>query len=234
MIPVLKELLTIFKKHSKLDEAFSRSYEMLDITKEMFLKARKTLRETDTDQLDVSVAELDKKVNKYQREVRKDVLQHLAVEGVEYLAPGLNVISIIIDLERIGDYAKNIVELAECHQAKLEAGSRQADLERIETAVENAFDRVRYILENSDQKGAEALIKEFIWINPLCDKHVRAFIKEEDESLSRRSTVALALYFRFLKRIHSHLRNIATTVYRPFHKIGFIPSKTKDEIDVDQ
>jgi phosphate uptake regulator len=215
---MLKELLAIFSKDSQLDTAFNRSYEMLDIIKEMFLKAKMTLRETDTDQLHTSVYELDKKVNKYEREVRKGVLLHLSVAGVENLASGLKLIGIIIDMERIGDYAKNIVELAESHQARLVAGKGEEDLKRIESAVAEAFDRTRYVLENSDANAAEELIKEYLWINPLCDKY---------ESLSRRSAVTLALYFRFLKRIHSHLRNIVTTVYRPFHKVGFIPSEHK-------
>jgi phosphate transport system protein len=214
-----------------LDAAFRQSYEMLDITKHMFLKARRTLRETDTVYLDTSVYELDKKVNNYQREVRREVLQYLSVTGVERLASGLNLIGVIIDLERIGDYTKNIVELAECHHAKLDAGNREEDLRKIETALEEAFDRLRNVLENSDEEAAETLIKDFMWINPLCDKHVRGFIQEEDGSLSRRSAAALALYFRFLKRIHSHLRNIATTVYRPFHKTGFIPSKIKNRVE---
>ena len=228
---MLKELLAIFRKDSMLDDAFRQSYEMLDITKQMFLEARTTLRKTDTVQLHTSVYELDKKVNKYQREVRKEVLQYLSVAGVERLASGLNLINIIIDLERIGDYTKNIVEMAENHQAKLDAGNREEDLIRIETALEEAFNRLRFVLENSDEEAAKAMIKDYIWINPLCDKHVRGFIQEEDESLSRRSTVVLALYFRYLKRIHSHLRNIATTVYRPFHKTGFIPKKAKDQTE---
>jgi phosphate uptake regulator len=225
---MLKELLAIFEKDSKLDEAFHKSFEMLDITEEMFQKARMTLRETDTIDLDVSVRELDKKVNKYQREVRRGVLQHLSVAGVENLASGITLIGIIADLERIGDYTKNIVELAASHQARLSAGKREEDLVKIEKALKEAFDRLKDILNNNDETEAEALVKDYAWINPLCDKHVQGFIEEEDESLSRRSAVALAVYFRFLKRIHSHLRNIATTVYRPFHKIGFIPNKLKD------
>ena len=225
---MLKELLAIFSKDSKMDSAFRRSYEMLQITRDMYLQARSALRSTDTDQLDISVYQLDKRVNKYEREVRKEVLQHLALVGVDNLVSGLKLMAITIDIERIGDYTKNIVELAENHRAKLHAGAGEEDLARIEVAVEEAFDRLRHVLENSDEESAEALIKEFMWINPLCDKYVFGYMKEEDPSLPQRSAVALALYFRFLKRIHSHLRNIATTVYRPFHKIGFVPSKHKE------
>jgi phosphate uptake regulator len=224
---MLKELLAIFSKDSKLDAAFARSYEMLDINKDMFLKARKTLRETNTVDLDTSVYKQDKKINQFEREVRREVLQYLSVAGVGNLASALRLIGIIIDLERIGDYSKNIVELAESHKAKLNAGEAEEDLRKIESAIENAFDRTRHVLENSDAEAAEGLIKEYIWVNPLCDKIALGYIKEENESLTRRSTAALALYFRYLKRIHSHLRNIVTAVYRPFHKIGFIPSKDK-------
>jgi len=41
---MLKELLTAFRKDSLLDKAFRQSSEMLDISKEMFLKAKGTLR----------------------------------------------------------------------------------------------------------------------------------------------------------------------------------------------
>ena len=224
---MLKELLAIFRQDSKLDAAFARSYEMLDINKDMFLKARRTLRETNTVELDTSVYEQDKKINQFEREVRRELLQYLSVTGVGNLPSALRLIGIIVDLELIGDYAKNIVELAESHKAKLNAGEAEEDLRKIESAVENTFDRTRYVLENSDAEAAEALIREYIWVNPLCDKIALGYIKEENETLTRRSTAALVLYFRFLKRIHSHLRNIVTAVYRPFHKIGFIPSKDK-------
>jgi len=225
---MLKELLAIFKKDSKLDEAFQQSYEMLDITKDMFLKAKRSLRETETNELDTSIYQQDKRINKFERLVRRDVLQHLAIAGVEGLPSGLTLVSIIIDIERIGDYTKNIVELAENHAARLHAGSHEDDLLRVEQAVEEAFSRVRSVLETSDSDLAEAFIKDYIWLNPLCDKRLEGYIKETDRSVSCGDAVSLALYFRFLKRIHSHLRNVTTSVYRPFHKIGFVSKKVKN------
>ena len=222
---MLKELLTIFRKDSGLDQAFRRSYEMIDITKDMFLKAKRTLRETDTTELDTSVYEQDKKINKYQKEVRKDVLQHLSIAGVDRLSSGLTLVSIIIDIERIGDYTKNILELAENYKAKLHAGNGEEDLAKVEKAVLETFDHLRFILENTDEEAAVKLIREYLWVNPLCDKHIVAQIREEDKSISGGRSVTVALYFRYLKRINSHLRNITTSVSRPFHKIGFVSKK---------
>ena len=224
---MLRELLAIFKKDSKLDEAFRRSYEMLDITRDMFLKAKRSLRETETNQLDTSVYKQDKRINKFEREVRRDVLQHLAITGREGLSSGLTLVSIIIDIERVGDYTKNILDLAENHATRLHAGVNEENLKRVESAVDEAFVRVRRVLETSDEEEAMVFIKDYIWLNPLCDQRVTEYIKEMDQSVSSGDSVALALYFRYLKRIHSHLRNIATSVYRPFHKIGFVSKKIK-------
>jgi phosphate uptake regulator len=231
---MLKELLAIFNKDSKLDEAFRLSYEMLDITRDMFLKAKRSLRETETSELDRSVYKQDKKINKFEREVRREVLQHLAVAGQEGLASGLTLVSIISDIERLGDYTKNIVELAENHPNRLHAGHNEDNLRRVESSVEEAFGRVRAVLETSDEEAALAFIEDYIWLNPLCDKRVTEYISEVDDSVSPGDAVALALYFRYLKRIHSHLRNVATSVYRPFHKIGHISKKVKRKGKIEE
>jgi Na+/phosphate symporter len=134
-------------------------------------------------------------------------------------------VSIIIDFERIGDYTKNIAELAENHKARLQGGDAEEDLKRVEDALVETFDRLRAILEKSDEEAAKKLIEEYLWINPLCDKYIIAQIRQDDKSISGGCSVALALYFRYLKRIHSHLRNVTTSIYRPFHKIGFVSWK---------
>jgi hypothetical protein len=50
-------------------------------------------------------------------------------------------------------------------------------------------------------------------------------VKEDDKSIGPGDAVSLGLYFRWLKRINSHLRNIVTSVVNPFDKIGFKPKK---------
>ena len=67
--------------------------------------------------------------------------------------------------------------------------------------------------------GTDASLAE---INPL------VLTKEGDviallscDLLDKQSdAVAFALYLRFLKRIASHLMNVATSIINPFHKIG--------------
>jgi len=74
---MLKELLNIFKGDSLLDKAFQQSYEMLDITKEMFVEGQSSLRERDHSKLNTKIYDQDIAVNKFEREVRKNVFLSL-------------------------------------------------------------------------------------------------------------------------------------------------------------
>ncbi|MFQ5850950.1 MAG: PhoU domain-containing protein [Candidatus Binatia bacterium] len=218
---MLKELFAIFQKDTLLDRAYRRSYQMVDITWEMFLKAKKSLREMDINELDINIYDRDIEVNKYQREVRRNVFSHLTVAGSHDIYSGLLLVSIIIDIERIGDYTKNIVELALNHPARLHGGMFEDDLKRIEAAVEDMFSRVRKGFETTDVQDAEKLLSEYQWVNRLCDQHVIDYIKGLDKNISSIDAVSLALYFRYLKRINSHLRNVTTSVVNPFDQIGY-------------
>ncbi|MCG6912941.1 hypothetical protein LJE86_03410 [bacterium BMS3Abin03] len=225
---MIKEILSIFKSNTLMDRAFQRSYDMLDLTHKMFLQAKRVLRETEHTNLDFDIHNEDNEVNKYQREVRKDVFNHLVLTEGEQLSSGLILVSIVIDLERIGDYTKNIVDLARNHPPKLQGKTFEDDLVRIENAVLENFRRTIEVFKNSDEEAAIELLKEFKWISKLSDDRLYSLVKQTDPEIPSGSAVALALYFRSLKRINSHLRNVTTSVVNPFHRIGYKPKKKKE------
>lgn len=99
---MFKKWIEIFKKDNLLRMAYQQSFEMLNITQSMFAKARESFRQREDSEIDLSVKETDKKVNSYEREVRRKVFNHLVVVGSANLPSGLALISIIIDIERIG------------------------------------------------------------------------------------------------------------------------------------
>ncbi len=222
---MFKEWLSIFRKDTLMDRAYRRSYEMLDITQDMFLKAKTSLRYTKGTPMDIDIYSRDAEVNRYEREVRRNVFNHLAVSGVGKLASGLILVSIIIDIERIGDYTKNIVELALNHPKKLHGGAFETDLQGVEGAVEDSFIRTKECFKAADAKAAERLLTEYAWVTRVCDNCLYRLVREEDKNITSGDAASLALYFRWLKRISSHLRNITTSVINPFDSIGFKPQK---------
>jgi phosphate uptake regulator len=220
---MFKEWLSIFRKDTLMDRAYRRSYEMLDITQDMFLKAKTSLRYSESNQVDIDIYDRDAEVNRFEREVRRDVFNHLVVSGVGKLPSGLVLVSIIIDIERIGDYTKNMVELALNHPGKLHGGKFESDLQRVEGAVEDSFARAKECFKAADEEKAHTLLKEYEWVSRVCDNCLYRLVKEEDKDILYGDAVSLAMYFRWLKRISSHLRNITTSVVNPFDSIGFKP-----------
>lgn len=222
---MFKKWLEIFKKDTLMDRAYQRSFMMLDLTREMFLKAKESLRFRDDQDVDLNVRDKDLEINRYEREVRRNVFNHLVVGGKADLPSALVLVSIIIDIERIGDYTKNIVELAIAHPGKLQGGKFEKDLKRVEAAVEDNLVQTRACFETGNKKLALKLLEEYKWVNDVCDERLEGLIREDDKKIHPGDAVALGIYFRWLKRINSHLRNITTSVINPFDRIGFEPEE---------
>ncbi len=224
---MLKEIISVFTSDSLLDRAYKRSFEMLDLTHEMFLEAINVLRHTETNQVSFDINDQDIAVNKFQREVRKDVFNHLAMSGTETLSSDLVLVNIVIDLERIGDLTKNIVEIAQGHPEKLSSKLFDEKVAKMETAVAENFEKTIKAFKAADEELATKIIKEYKWVSRESDEILMALMHNEDKEIKSGSAVALALYIRQLKRINSHLKNVATSIVNPFHRIGYKPKKKK-------
>jgi phosphate uptake regulator len=216
-----KELIELWRSDNLLTQALNDSNTMLASTYEMFKASVRSLRESDGGTMEIDIYEKDQVVNKYEREVRRKVLKHLAITGGVNIIPGLILTSIVIDIERIGDYTKNIMELALAHPKKLEAGPLETDIIRIETNAARLFEGVVPALKVSDQKAAVRLLQESLWMIGKCDELLAMLTKTEVTTLNSPEAVSLALYVRYLKRVTAHLRNILSGIVNPFERIGF-------------
>ncbi len=216
-----KELYELWRQDNSLTQALNESYVMMESTRTMFKASWKSLRHSDSGEIDIDIYEKDQMINRYEQEVRRKVLKHLAITGGSNIIPGLILTSIVIDIERIGDYTKNITELAVAHPARLTCGSHEETVRKIEEAVTDMFDNIVRILKESDQKEGKRLLESNWWITKESDEVLENVIKETDKSLSSSDAASTALYARYLKRIACHLLNITTGVINPFDKIGF-------------
>ena len=156
-----RRLINMWKRDNLLDEAWKQSFEMLDITHDMFIEAVRVLRESEDKKVKKFIWEKDHIVNKYLQEVRRKVLTHCAVQGPEELPGSLVLASIVIDIERLGDYTKNIVELVSFRPETLSGYKYEKKLKDIESAVKDNFIRTKECVEQSDQEVALALLDEY-------------------------------------------------------------------------
>lgn len=218
MFQKFKEL---FSSESLLDSAFATTITMLEFDRKMYQASRDTLRDADTAELPFDVKQTDRRINKFEREVRRNVLTHLAVAGTANLAPGLALISVVIDVERIGDYTKNIVDLARQHPTKLHGGSHEQALQEIEAVVAREFDQIIPIIKEHNQDLGRQIMAAEETIGKKAESIVTAMLTKPDETMSTQDAVAVAMYARYLKRINAHLTNIASAIVNPFPRIGF-------------
>jgi phosphate transport system protein len=218
---MFKQFFELFRKDNLLQQAYDRSLEMLEADREMFLAAASSLREHDDARIELDIYAKDQLINAYEREVRRKVLTHLALTSSQSIAAGLALVSIVIDIERIGDLAKNIVDLALNHPGKLTCGTLEEDIRKIETTVKTMFTLLIEALPNGDEGKAKEVMSEHWWIARRSDEILNVLIKRNEPDLVCNEAVATALYVRFLKRISAHLMNIASSVVNPFDRIGF-------------
>lgn len=216
-----KELIELWRSDNLLTQALSDSHEMLKSTREMFRESVKSLRESDEGEMGINVYEKDQMVNEYERKVRRKVLKHLVITGGANIIPGLILTTIIVDIERIGDYTKNIMDLAVAHPKRLNAAGHEEQIQKIETSVMELFERGIPAFETSDRSVARQLFHGHMWMTKACDEILDGLIREKEPSLSAGDAVSAAMYTRYLKRITAHILNIMTSVINPFERISF-------------
>ena len=218
---MFKEFFDIFRKGDQLQQAFDRSHEMLREDLEMFEAAVASLREREDARLELDIYAKDQLINAYQREIRRKVFTHLTIASGRDLHAGLALVSVVIDIERIGDYTKNIVELALNHPTRLVCGPFEEKIKRIETTVKTMFGLLLEAFPANDEAKAREIMSEHWWIARRGDEIVDALIQKDEPDLPGREAVTTALYVRYLKRISAHLMDIASSVANPFDRIGY-------------
>ena len=219
---MFKQIFEIFKSDSLFEQALSECHEMLDIDLTMFSASINSLRKSDSSKIDIDIFAMDKKINEFERDVRRKVMTHLAVGGKEDIGSGLVLVSVVIDIERIGDYTKNIYDLAVNHPKKLIGGSAEERLAEIEEISFKLFEDTIDAFKNQDIERARGLMgfyKEKI--SSQSDAITHDVILGNIDDLGLGSASAVALYARYLKRIAAHSRNLISSVVNPFEKIGY-------------
>jgi phosphate uptake regulator len=226
---MLEKLLNLIKgSQGLIDEARQESFEMIIMGKEMFILALDAVHEETTREVMKTLAGMDKTLNQLEMSVRKKVFSHLAISRGEDLLEALQLNVIITDLERIGDYTKNIGELVEMMPGKMDFGSHDTTFHQVKDLALELFDLTYKALEDKDEKLANEAIRKYDVVSKSVDARIEKVVagKEMSETVEKRH-VALVLLLRYTKRICAHLKNICTSVVNPFHQISYRPGAYK-------
>lgn len=227
---MLKEILSILRKNDLLKQAVEQADEMFSKAELMFKNAMNMIMECKKPDMDMY--EADREINRMEWEVRQKVLEHLVVANRKEDVPAVLILtSAVVDIERIGDYSNNILELADiCSEATLVGGSHVEFFREIESQILEIFDLTRDAHRDADAEKAQRAMDMHWRISERCDKMFESLASEE--GLGAEYAVIYTLLSRYLKRVSSHLKNIASSVVNPFPRMGFRSVAEGDDFDV--
>ena len=219
---MFKQIFEIFKSDSLYEQALVECHEMLDIDLTMFKASIHSLRKSDSADIDIDIFAMDKKINEFERDVRRKVMTHLAIGGKEDIGSGLILVSVVIDIERIGDYTKNIYDLAVQHPNKLNGGDFEELLLNMEKSTRDFLNRAIDAFKSQDIEAARKLMLDYKTdISATSNEIVNSIVSGSNDEFSSNGAGALCLYARYLKRIAAHSRNLVSSIVNPFERIGY-------------
>ena len=220
---IFREIVNLWKSEDLLSQAWDESYKMMMLSNEMFTQAIKYLREGENDETIRMLKKRDVEINTFQRDVRKKVVTHYAIsQDIEDLPNGLVLLNMVVDVERLGDYTKNILDLALNHPNIIKSEELSEDLYHVEQEVIYRFSKTLEAIHTQDADVAQKLLTNYkTTLTSISDTIVNGCISGEISLGDESKTAALALYARYLKRIGAHLKNITTVLVNPFDAVGY-------------
>jgi len=220
---LFKDIINLWKAEDLLSQSWDESYQMLELSHEIFQQALIYLQNGENIETLKALKKRDKEINEFQRDVRRKVLTHYSVkQDTSDMADGLILINMVVDIERIGDYCKNILDLAINHDQSIVSSEISDDLHMIENEVKDRFEKTLQAIQSQDADIATSLMEGYKeHMTGKSDEIVNNILKNETQYGSESRSTAIALYARYLKRIGAHLKNITTTLVNPFDAIGY-------------
>jgi len=201
---------------------------LLDCRHTFDLAINTLLGGTDPATVGKQISKTDVGVNKAQRRVRKELLVHASVRGANADLPmALSSMSIVKDAERIGDYSKNIWDIADAG-VNLSRAEDIKTLTKYRDRTSTMIAETARVFRERDVDVAHRMIQEADGILDEYDEGIRHLLAGSEGGTSE--AVARALLYRYLKRISGHAMNVLTSLVMPVHRLDFYDEKKADRI----
>ena len=222
---MFRNIWDALKKNPLIDESYGIMDELHDQTEKMFLIAMKALMDQDADPEEV--IRMDKEVNKNVQRIRRKVFEYFSLSSVPNIHGGLILISLVIDYERIGDYAKDLANIREEFDFRGSFHpSSKGELQKMKDLIIKMCPEAHFSFMSPDQKYPTPVTKLEVELKEHYD-NIREFTLKNN--IRRDEALTVITSARLMKRIAGHLDNIASSAARPFPKLGFKPGASSWE-----
>ena len=198
---------------AKLSEMLTNSMHTFDVAMNCLLG------DTNLDTVRDDLYATDKAINELHREVRREMIVHSAVNSRNLDIPLLlSYMTMSKDIERIGDYCKNLFEIAETGNT-FTKGDDLDDYIELRNDIGKLIVYLQSCLALDDESKVQDLITLGSSISSNIDTKITELLENKE---SIQYPVATTLLYRYLKRIVSHIVNAATALIMPTDQIDYL------------
>ena len=198
---------------AKLSEMLTNSMHAYDITMNCLLG------DTNLETVRDDLYNTDKAINELHREVRREMIIHSAVNSRNLDIPLLlSYMTMSKDIERIGDYCKNLFEIAETGNSFAKGDDLDTYME-LKNDIGKLIAYLQSCLNLDDESKVQDLITLGSSLNNDLDEKITALLEDKEKI---QHPVATTLFYRYLKRIVSHIVNAATAIIMPTDQIDYL------------
>jgi len=220
---IFKEILAIWKSDNLLSQAWEDSLRMLSLSNDIFVQSIQYFNSGENIDAVKALKKEDQSINDYYQLVRRKVLTHYSIDKPPIdTSGGLTLINMVVDIERIGDYCKNISDLTLMREGPIDFGELSNEIKSIEEEVESRFTKTIKAIQDQDETLADELLKSYKkMITKVSDDIVKNVASGKIQFNDSSQGASIVLYARYLKRIGAHLKNITSTIVNPYDRIGY-------------
>jgi len=216
---MFNRLFRVWTGKDLLSQAFDNFKTMLEITEKLFDGVTDVLlgkpgAKSEKEKLCLE----DNRINKLEHAVREKIIEHLIFEPEGDRLAALLLFSVVKDAERLGDFCKDIMDIASHFPEEKSLGEYKDHFLKLEAQLEEMFSKAK----NSFLKSDETMAREVVAIREVIKKETRDILSKlmTEENLNAETVASYALAIYFFKRVAAHLFNIASSVLVPIMDIG--------------
>lgn len=169
----------------------------------------------------------DQRINQAEQDLRSELVVHVTVQGAADIGSVLGFILLLKKIERIGDQAKNILDLAESGVSLADASDVE-ELRSGQQEVSTLFSEAGRLLSDPEPDAAQVFVDRVSELIEAYQVKIDSYLFSDEPG---REVVPRAIYYRYLKRIVANLRGVVGVALDPLPHIDYLDDGNVDTDD---
>ncbi|MEC8975080.1 MAG: PhoU domain-containing protein [Actinomycetota bacterium] len=211
--------MSFFKKsESGLEVIAHRTIAMLADARHSFdLASAAVLSGADPESVAQDIRTTDEHINNAEQALRGELVTHVAVHGTTDIGSVLSYTLLIKKIERIGDQAKNILDLAE-EGVSLVGEEDISELIEVRRVISSMFAEAADLMAETTTEQARDFYDRATELRHSIENKIRDYMHSEEPGSY---AVPRAVLYRYWKRIVANLAGVVTGVAEPLQNQGY-------------